>query len=195
MMCMKTRPIVTRKAGITDATCKRGARGAVLAEGVVALWMVTAGVVCGVTLLINAGMYTFYKEKISYIGNQAATMAASLPVGSDSRNKTLQLVKDMLSTMNLPNDDVEVSVTSIKLAGSPAVSVEVKVNNLPLIGNGQICPIKIGLNEKSAALCKGASNADAYLVLRNRNVGGYAVPLIRMPANGAAGLDAPLIPQ
>ncbi|HEY9682071.1 MAG TPA: hypothetical protein V6C86_10875 [Oculatellaceae cyanobacterium] len=173
----------------------RSPDGAVLAEGVVALWMVTVGVVCGVILLVNAGMYTFYKEKISYIGNQAATMAAALPVGSDSRNKTLQLVKDMLNTMNLPNDDVEVSITSIRLADKPGVSVEVKVNNLPLIGNGQICPIKIGLNEKSAALCKGASSADAYLLLRNRVTGGYIVPLIRMPANGQSGLDAPLIPQ
>lgn len=180
---------------LTDSVRARRSTGAVLAEGVVALWMVTVGVVLGVTLLVNAGMYTFYKEKISYVGNQAATMAAALPMGSESRSKVLQLVKDMLSTMNLPSDDVEVNVTSTKLAGSPAVMVEVKVNNLPLIGNGQVCPIKIGIDEKSTALCKGAANADAYLILRNRNIGGYCVPLIRMPSNGAGGLDAPLISQ
>lgn len=168
--------------------------GAVLAEGVVALWMVTVGVVAGVTLLINAGMYTFYKEKVGYIGDQAAQVAATMPVGDYSRKRTLQLVKEMLGQMNLPSNDLEVTVTATRIVERPAVNVEIKINNLPLFGNGDICPIKIGIDEKATAISKGGAAADGYMVMRGQMTG-YLIPMVRMPNNGQAGLDAPLMSQ
>ena len=177
----------------TRVSRKRSARAAVLAEGVVALWMVTVGVVAGVTLLINSGMYVFYKEKIAYIGDQAAQVAANMPVGDYSRAKTLQMVKEMMDSMGMPSTNVEVTLSSGKIIDRPAINLEIKINNLPLFGNGDYCPIKIGLDEKATAICKGAAFADGYMILRNPRMGGYIVPVIRMPNNGQNGLDAPLI--
>ena len=43
---------------------RRGAHGAALVEGVVSLVMIIIGTMAAVTLLVNAGMSTYYKEKI-----------------------------------------------------------------------------------------------------------------------------------
>lgn len=59
-----------------SACRRRRAHGAALVEGVISLVMITIGTVAAVTLLVNAGMTTYYKEKIGFVANQCATYAA-----------------------------------------------------------------------------------------------------------------------
>jgi len=168
-------------------------RGAVLAEGVAALWMITIGVVCGVTLLINVGMSTYYKEKMGFITNQAATYASSLPAGYDIRDKTIAIVKGLLKDMNMPTSDYNVKVTASRIEDHAAVSVELRINNLPLFGNGEWLPLKIGLVEKATALGKGAGSADAFLWSPRPHLNPYIMPMYKMPPNGVRDLDVPVV--
>jgi hypothetical protein len=168
-------------------------RGAVLAEGVAALWMITIGVVCGVTLLINCGMSTYYKEKMGFIANQAATYASCLPGGSDVREKTVAVVKGLLTDMKMPTNDYSVKVAATAIDGHPAVSVEIRINNLPLFGNGDYLPLKIGLVEKATALGKGAGAAEAFLWSPKPRLSPYIIPMYVMPPNGVRGVDVPVI--
>jgi hypothetical protein len=57
--------------------------------------MITIGAVAAATLMINAGMSTYYKEKLGSVTNQRAAYAASLSPGDDLQLKTEAMAKTL----------------------------------------------------------------------------------------------------
>ncbi|MBI4533545.1 MAG: hypothetical protein HY711_06320 [Candidatus Melainabacteria bacterium] len=141
---------------------QRSLAGQALAEGVVALLLVVAGVVGGVILLVNVGMSTYYKEKLGFVANQVATYAATLSASNDITAKSTDLAKDLMTKMGLPSD-ATVTTETTTAGGKSAVSVTIQTGSLPLFGKGDILPLKISLRDTAVAI-KGAGFSD-FLVL------------------------------
>jgi len=123
-------------------------RGSVLAEGVVALGLVIAGAVGGTLLLVNAGVATYYKEKLGFIDNQAAIYAANqanLGLNSDQvQAQTETFVNDLLRATGMPeSEDITTTVDADK------VTVATRLANISVIGNGTILPAFVSVQDLS----------------------------------------------
>ncbi|MBX9689439.1 MAG: hypothetical protein K2X27_22205, partial [Candidatus Obscuribacterales bacterium] len=55
----------------------RSQQGSLIVEGVVGTWLVITAVALAVLFLVNCGMATYYKQRLGYITDQVATLAAN----------------------------------------------------------------------------------------------------------------------
>ena len=171
---------------------RRGARGAALVEGVVALCMIFFGSMIAVVFLVNSGMSTFYKEKLGFITNQIALQVGQNPQMDDMAVR--EMARDMLNQMGIPSTDLKVKRSLATIYGRPGVAVTIVAGNLPMFGNGQVLPLTITLQDKSVALITPTpAGADAYLFSSRGTSAGYLVPLVRVPANGLGAISLPIV--
>lgn len=136
---------------------QRAERGGVLIQGVIFTIALVAFVVCAAFFVLNSGLSFYYKQKLQLVALNAAHYAGSLS-GSDREAKVVERVNSLLNRMGLPNAS-EVSITA---PGQP-VRVSVKVDRLPLLGDGSIVPASLSLEETQGAQL--FNNAEAYLRL------------------------------
>jgi hypothetical protein len=170
---------------------RRGAHGAALVEGVVSLVMITIGTVAAVTLLVNAGMSTYYKEKIGFVANQCATYAASLSPGDDLEDKTSLLAKKLVAAMGMPNNAVTVKVAEMPIEDRVGLKVTLGVGGLGMFGSGDIMPKVLSMQDTAVSLRSGAPSG--YLWMNNNpKFSGYLIPVVKVPPSGPNSLGMPL---
>lgn len=176
----------------TKPHLSRSTSGAALVEGVVALCLITMGTVVAVTLLVNTGMSTYYKEKLGFIANQAAIYAASIPPSEDIVTSTKPVVQDLLLKMGLPASQFKLTGMHTDVAGKPAVSVTIAISALPLFGDGQLLPLSISLQDTAVTMRSTAPQAYLWFN-RNPRVSGYLIPVVRVPPDGVSSIGLPCI--
>ncbi|MFA7339963.1 MAG: hypothetical protein WC028_24510 [Candidatus Obscuribacterales bacterium] len=182
------------RAAIADRSADhrlRGAHGAALVEGVVSLVMITIGTVAAVTLLVNAGMSTYYKEKIGFIANQCATYAASLSPGDDPEGKTSLLAKKLVAAMGMPSNAVTIKVAEMPIEDRVGLKVTLTVGGLGMFGSGDIMPKVLSMQDSAVALRNGSPSG--YLWMNNNpKFSGYLIPVVKVPPAGPNSLGMPL---
>lgn len=171
----------------------RNNRGAVLAEGVAATWLIVTIAAASVSLLINSGMSMFYKQKIAFCAMETAIYTAGLKMDVDKPAKGEEFAREIIKGMGLAvhNATIEIEETNIKDA--PAVSVKISIANLPLLhGDGMMLPFSITIADQAVAL-KHAS-PEAYVWLTNQpKMSGFLIPVTRVPPNGPNSTGLPII--
>lgn len=178
---------------MSNARRIRNRSGAVLAEGVVSLWLIVVITVAAVSLLTNSGMSCFYKQKISFIAMQTAIYVAGLPMDADKRTKGEEMAKNLISTMGMNPRSADVQVKEITVQGAPAVSVKVVMANLPLLqGEGGMLPLSVTLGDEAVAIKHRPPEAYIWLT-NNQKISGYLFPVVRVPPGGAQGAGLPVV--
>ncbi len=169
----------------------RSRRGAVMVEAVAGMGLIIVCTVTSLGLLVNAGMSTYYKEKISFIANQTAQYAVSLGPGDDVQAKSEECAKGLLKALGLPSEGCKVKVELKTVADMNAISVTVLAQNLPLLANVQMLPTSIAMQDTGVALKRGV--ADTYLWMNyNPKLSGYLIPVVRIPGAGPQSLGLPV---
>jgi hypothetical protein len=169
----------------------RGAHGAALVEGVISLVMITIGTVAAVTLLVNAGMTTYYKEKIGFVANQCASYAASLSPGDDLEGKTGALARKLVAAMGMPNNAVQLKVVEVPIEDRVGLKITLGVGGLGMFGSGDILPKVVSMQDTAVALRNGSPSG--YLWMNNNpKFSGYLIPVVKVPPAGPSSLGMPL---
>lgn len=138
---------------MTHVRRARSNSGAVLAEGVVALSLIVAGVVLGTLLLVNVGIASYYKEKLGLVTNQVAVRLArhiswnsSFPKALNDTEEATTVANSLLTAMGLPK-----AKTVTVVSKSDFVTVTIVVDGFPMFGQGTVIPVKISLQDTAAA--------------------------------------------
>ncbi|CAN5187811.1 hypothetical protein BH11CYA1_BH11CYA1_29730 [soil metagenome] len=169
----------------------RASRGAALVEGVVSLVMIIIGTMAAVTLLVNAGMTTYYKEKIGFIANQCATYAASLSPGDDLEGKTSILAKKLVAAMGMPTNAVKLKVVEMPIEDRVGLKVTLDIGGLGMFGTGDIMPKVVSMQDTAVSLRNGSPSG--YLWMNNNpKFSGYLIPVVKVPPSGPTSLGMPL---
>lgn len=159
----------------------RAAAGQGLVEGVVGLVILIIGVVLAVLLLVNAGVSAFYKSRIGFITQQAADFASQKQGDKDVLEA---FTKSLLKESGLPEMN-SLEVENITVADQDAVRVKLTVQGLTLVGNGEILPKQINIEDVAVKTVQGgAHNGDAVLsIVRSGNQFAYVVPAKKVDLN------------
>lgn len=192
---------------------RRQATGSVIAEGVMGIFLVSVGIIAGTALIADATLCMFYKNKVSYAANIAAMRWARVRTGwADSRlpedavdnekAQIISMVSDRLKTLGMPAaKNITLTETRLPRRGVNTVSVAVTVDNLSLIGLGNIVPSQLSLTEKATAILPNKQPpSDSRQVVRIKDgenfageIAGYGVYVAgqtdpsKGPTNGAHG--------
>lgn len=162
-----------------------------MVEAVAGMGLIIVTTVTALGLLVNAGMSTYYKEKMSFVANQTAQYAVSLPATEDLESKTEECAKGLLKALGLPTQGCKVKVQPVMVADMPAVSVTVTAHNLPLLANVQMLPSAISMQDTAVALKRGSP--DTFLWMNyNPKLSGYLIPVLRIPPSGPNSLGLPI---
>lgn len=173
---------------------RRNQTGAVLAEGVVSIWLIVTVVVASISLLINTGMSMFYKQKIAFIAMQTATYAAQLKLADDRQARGETYAKSLIKTMGLPVINSEITIKELVVEGAPSIEVAITLANLPLFHGPEsgMLPFSVTLGDKAVAIRQQAP--EAYVWLNNNpKMSGYLLPVVRMPAGGVNQSGLPVV--
>jgi hypothetical protein len=165
--------------------------GAAMVEGVMGLWLVITGTVLALTIIVNTGMSTYYKEKLGFISNQCAAYAATLPPGEDIASKVEPVARGLLSALGLANTGCKVKVEEKAIEDRTAVKITVAVNGLKLFGPGDVLPGTINLEDSAIVLRNGAPTGLLWMN-NNAKFSGYLIPAIKVPPSGPNSLGMPL---
>lgn len=186
-MANLTRPVLSK----SSAGARRSNSGAALVEGVISLVLITIGTVAAVTLLVNAGMSTYYKEKMGFVCNQCAVYASSLSPSDDAQGKTENMARSLLKAMGMPTQSVKVKVDEQPVEDRTGIKVTLSVNGFGLFGSGDILPTSIALQDSAIALRNGSPSG--YLWMNNNpKFSGYLIPVLKVPPGGPNSLGMPL---
>jgi hypothetical protein len=170
---------------------RRAPSGAALVEGVISLVLITIGTVAAVTLLVNAGMSTYYKEKLGFVCNQCAIYAASLSPGDDTQGKTQTMARSLLKAMGMPTQSVKLTVDEQPVEDRTGIKVTLAVNGFGLFGSGDILPTSISLQDTAIALRNGSPSG--YLWMNNNpKFSAYLIPVLKVPPGGPGSIGLPL---
>lgn len=172
----------------------RNQRGAVLAEGVVAIWLIISITVAAVSLLINSGMSMFYKQKISYVAMQTATYTAQLKMNEDKVGKGEAAAKKMLEAMGFSTVNSEIEIKEENIEDAPCISVSITLKNLPLFQGSEpgMMPFSVTLGDKAIAIKQ--QKPEAYVWLNNNpKMSGFLIPVVRLPAGGVGASGLPYV--
>ncbi len=173
---------------------RRNQTGAVLAEGVVSIWLIVTVVVASISLLINSGMSMFYKQKIAFIAMQTASYTAQLKTSEDRQTKGETFARMMIKTMGLPVINSEITIKEVAIEGAPSMEVAITLTNLPLFHGPEsgMLPFTVTLGDKAVAVRQQAP--EAYVWLNNNpKMSGYLLPVVRMPPGGVNQSGLPIV--
>ncbi|MBX9690392.1 MAG: hypothetical protein K2X27_27000 [Candidatus Obscuribacterales bacterium] len=179
----------------------RSRQGSVLAEGVLGTWLVISALSFGATFLVNSGLATYYKQRLGFITNQVATLAANeiaspmFTSTADTEATTKERAKRLIKDLGLPApQSVDVVIDppqSPPTSVNPPSSVETKVTvtvhlfGMQLIGNGTILPSVLALQDTSVVTVDRTRPRYAANMLEEcSQVGGGVGVGITLPAYG-----------
>ena len=126
--------------------------------GVVDLMILVPATVAAVLLLLNVGVSTYYKEKLGFIGNQAAqycyTVATTTPEANWAK-ETSDFVAQLLPAfgMKASNLNVRSAIANVMIAGSLKKQAQVTItNSFNLLGpHVNFLPTQVTLSDSAAA--------------------------------------------
>lgn len=172
----------------------RKQRGAALAEGVVALWLIISITVAAISLLINSGMSMFYKQKIAYVAMQTATYTAQMKMHEDKKTQGEALAKKLLQTMGFNTSQADVQVKETTIDGAPCVQVDITIANLPLFHGTEAGMMPFSVTLGDSAVCIKQQAPEAYVWLSNNpKMSGYLIPVVRLPPGGVSASGLPYV--
>ena len=125
-------------------------------EGVAGLVIITIGVVGAVLLLLNVGVASFYKERLGFVTQQAATFASKRLSSSDLQESTKAITEALLTENGLP-PTVQFEAKKVTVNNRDFARVSLSVAGLTLIGNGDLLPKAITLSDTASALSPNSS--------------------------------------
>ena len=153
--------------------------------------MIVVALVLGTLLIANAGFAIYFKEKISFVANQAADYAAVLPPGPTVNSLVTSEVKQLMAAMGFSTNNVQVNVdSSLTVLGRPAVKVTVAAPFSAVFGPvaaGVIPPV-VSISDSAVAMNNGWYMAYAQVVDLQ---GQKSVGLMMVDANGIAITNPP----
>ncbi|MBX3073577.1 hypothetical protein KF728_22425 [Candidatus Obscuribacterales bacterium] len=172
----------------------RNQRGAALAEGVVALWLIVSITVASISLLINSGMSMFYKQKIAYVAMQTATYTAQLKMNEDKRTRGEEVGRSLLGAMGFNAAQAEIDIKEITVEGAPSIQVDITCKNLPLFHGTEAGMMPFSVTLGDSATCIKQQAPEAYVWLNNNpKMSGYLIPVVRMPPGGVGSSGLPYV--
>lgn len=172
----------------------RNRQGAVMAEGVVVIWLIVSIAVASICLLVNSGMSMFYKQKIAFVAMQTASYTAQLKMSENKRERGEAIARNLLQTMGLPVRDAEIDIKEENIEGAPCISCRITVSKLPLMQGSEpgMMPFSITLGDQAVALRQ--QSPEAYVWLSNNpKMSGFLIPVVRMPPGGVAQSGLPYV--
>jgi Flp pilus assembly protein TadG len=165
--------------------------GAALVEGVIALMMIIMGTVGAVLLMVNTGMSMYYKQKLSFVAQQAASYIALLSAADDIEVKGEDTSRALMQAMGMDPNRCTVHIELTTVQDLPAVSVTL-ATDVKLFGKGDVLPLSIKIQDTAVAI-KG-STPDTLLWLRRvPPVRDYLIPVIAIPPGGPARYKIPVV--
>lgn len=129
--------------------------------GTVDLLIIVPATIACMLFVLNVGVSTYYKEKLAYVGNQAAQLAYSVfkdPVQTEDSVKTVTkgFVEGLMPKFGITPSglDVKVKKGTIVVNGASQVQAEVEITNtFNLLGpHVNFFPTNITLTDKAAAI-------------------------------------------
>ncbi len=171
----------------------RSRRGAVLLEGVAAIWLIVTVSVVSISLLINSGMSMFYKQKIAFVAMETAIYTAGLKMNVDKVATGEEFAKQMLNGMGMSVQNAKIEIKETMVMDAPAISAQISLSKLPLLqGSGGMLPFSITLADKAVAI-KHAT-PEAYVWLSNSSkMSPYLFPVVRVPPGGPNSVGLPVV--
>lgn len=131
---------------------QRNSSGQALVEGVAALILIVIASILATLFMVNSGLATYYKEKLGFITNQAASFAFQLPRTADPTGPTTDFVNNLCTEIGLPASGISVKANNtINISGKPAVIVTVTAN-CKIFGKDSIFPVSIPMSDTTAAI-------------------------------------------
>jgi len=100
--------------------------------------------------VIDSGLASCYKQKLTAVLNQAANYAVNLPAEQSFVKPTESVVKELLKKNNLNATNLSVKVEATTIGDNDAITVSVSAF-LPLL-QGSFLPIGITLQDQAAAI-------------------------------------------
>ncbi len=166
---------------------RRASAGSGIIEGIVALMLIIGSTILAVILLLNTGIASYDKEKISFVADQAASYATTL---FDSKTRDADVsafVDEMLNQMGVKASNTSVKVTDIKCNRWAALSVDVSSTIPTLMSSSfsSMLPQQIQVSARSVAI--KSPYAEAYCV-GTAPIGGQ-VTLALLNADGTLPAD------
>lgn len=178
--CRNHCPNQCRSGGQTG---RHRSRGAVLVEGVAALFLIITGTMLAISFLVSSGMLVYYKQKMGFISTQIAQQVGMHPQMDDMT--MTEMTRDMMAKMSLPTANMSVSRSNTDVYGRPGVAITVKNGKLPLFTNVDFLPMTIDIQDTAVAfLSASPSGADAYLWMPRGRMSSYVLPMVRIPNGG-----------
>src|SRR5579883_2497962 len=105
--------------------------GSGIVEGVVGLMLIVSATVIAVMLLLNTGIATYNKEKLSFVADQAAIYATSVADSPTRDSDVSSFVNNMFSNMGIQASNTTVTVKDIACSKWAAIQVQV-TTSLPI---------------------------------------------------------------
>lgn len=139
---------------------RRAANGQGLIEGVCGLVIVTIGAVLGILLLVNTGVSAFYKERVGFVTQKAADFAAMKFGEASALDETRKFTNDILKETGLPNLQ-DIKLEKVLAGGKDAVRVRLVVSGLTLVGNGEVLPKSINIEDAAVSPVLAAGSTDS----------------------------------
>lgn len=107
-------------------------------------------IIGGAFFVTDSGLTSCYKQKLTFILNQAADYAVNLPPGTDVTKPTEQLVRDLTKKSGLQNSNLKIKVTTTTVGDNDAISVTATAA-FPLL-QGSFLPVQISLQDAAVAI-------------------------------------------
>lgn len=163
----------------------RSSQGQAIAEGAVALILIVTGVVAGIVFLLDAGASIYWKDKLTFVTNQAASFAAQK--GERVQQSEVEdFVKTLLPACGININNVEVKTETIDAGGKKLCKVTL-TNTFPLFVTGvTFLPFEVRLTDQAAAI---AGSGGAGTPPTGGSAFLYFVGKLGDRANGAPGGD------
>jgi hypothetical protein len=169
----------------------RQSRGSGIILGVVSSLLLVCSGVMSVLLLLNTGVSMYYREKLGFIADQAATYASTYSAflqNTGTRDSDVSaMVNALMSSMDLNSSNTTVSVTG---STSPGQQISVTITaNLPIVTSSAFSSaIPQRIRSTYTAVATNKPYANSYIVsidpLFGKTTGNLTDPAGQLPPDG-----------
>jgi hypothetical protein len=131
----------------------RNSRGSMLADSAVGMWLVMSGTILGTLLLLNVGGWIYYKEKLGFIANTAATYGCTLPVNAARDGLVITSVNQSLTSMGFDPANTTINIQDLTVTGRPAVRITLSctISSLLAAKFSSVIPSSMTISDSAVA--------------------------------------------
>jgi hypothetical protein len=131
----------------------RNSKGSMLADSAVGMWLVMSGTILGTLLLLNVGGWVYYKEKLGFVANTAATYACTLPKDPSRNGLVTTSLNQSLTSMGFDPAATTIDISDLTITGRPAVRVTLSYSFATLLaGNfSKVIPASMTISDSAVS--------------------------------------------